>query len=394
MSEPAERERLVTGPSGRVFLTISVGWLLIQMGRQVIPPLLPNVIDDLAITSTQAGLALTLMWGLYALCQYPSGRLSDRLTRKTLVVSGLSLVGAGFLAVWLTTSYPTFVFGVAVAGLGAGLYPTAARALVSDLFVERRGQAFGIHTASGDLGNAAAAGLAVVAVTFATWQEAFLPLVVLLGCILAAVHWWGREEYALESVELGITATLRRLFGDPRLRWLLVAYALFAFTWQSATGFLPSLLQFEKGFSVGFASAGFAFYFLVGTAVKPVAGLLGDRFGRTTVALAALGLALAGLVSSLVVEITLLVFLSIGVFAAGLMSFPPVMQAFFMDIFPDDSMGGDLGAMRSLYVGFGSLGPTYVGYAAELVNYLVAFAGLVACLFASAAILVVIEVRS
>jgi len=165
VTDTAEREgeRLFTGYSGRLFLTVSLGWLFVQLGRQLVPPLLPNIIDDLAISSTRAGFALTMMWGVYALCQYPSGRLSDRLSRKTLLVGGLGLLVVGFSAIGVASSYPAFLVGAGVAGLGAGLYPTAARALVSDLFVDRRGQAFGLHTASGSLGNAAAAGLAVVA---------------------------------------------------------------------------------------------------------------------------------------------------------------------------------------------------------------------------------------
>ncbi|MFA9518591.1 MFS transporter [Halopenitus sp. H-Gu1] len=394
MNESVDRERLVTGYSGRLFLATSLGWLFIQMGRQLLPPLLPNIIADLQITSTQAGFALTLMWGIYALCQYPSGRLSDRLSRKTLLVSGLGLLIGGFLVVWGTVSYSMFLIGVAVVGLGAGLYPTAARALVSDLFVRRRGQAFGVHTAAGDLGNASAAGLAVVAVAFATWNAAFLPMVGIFAGLLLVFHLWSREAYVFETVHLGVRSTGRRLFGNDRLRWSLLAYVLFAFTWQSTTGFLPTFLQFEKGFSVGLASTGFAVLFLVGMGVKPIAGVLGDRFKRTTVAASALLLGLVGLTGVLIVENTTLLFASIGVFAAGLMSFPPVMQAYLMDVFPDESMGGDLGGMRTVYIGIGSLGPTYVGFVAGIASYTAAFAGLVGCLLVSAGLIVAYEFRN
>lgn len=391
MEKSVERERLITGYSGQLLLTTSAGWLLIQMGRQLLPPLLPNIIDNLVITSTQAGFALTMTWGLFSICQYPSGRFSDDLSRKTLLVPGLGLLSFGFLIVWGTVSYPMFLLGVGIVGLGSGLYPTAARALISDLYINRRGQAFGLHTALGDLGNASAAGLAVIAVALATWQAAFLPIVVLSGCILLVLHIWNQEEYVIEIVNLGALSTARRLFSNSRLRRVLVAYTLFAFTWQSTTGFLPTFLQIKKGFSVGLASSGFALLFFVGIIVKPLSGLLGDRFGYTTVAVSALLLGLGGLTGVLVVESTALIFLCIGVFAAGLMSYPPVMQAFLMDIFPDESMGGDLGGMRTFYIGLGSLGPTYVGYVADIESYTIAFVGLVACLLLSASIIAVFE---
>lgn len=391
MTESVERERLLTGYSGRLFLTISSGWLFIQLGRQVLPPLLPRVIDTLQITSTQAGFALTLMWGLYSLCQYPSGRLSDDLSRKTLLVSGSALLGFGFCIVWSTASYSMFLTGVAVVGLGSGLYPTAALALISELFVTRRGQAFGVHTAAGDLGNAAAAGLAAGAVAFGTWQAAFLPMSVLFVGLLVGLHLWSREPYVFERVDLELRSTGRRLFATGRLRWLLVAYILFAFTWQSFTGFLPTFLQVEKGLSVGLASTGFAVFFLVGMAVKPIAGLLGDRFGRTTVAVSGLLVGLSGLTSVLLARRTVVVFLGIGIFAVGLMSFPPVMQAFLMDIFPDRSMGGDMGGIRTIYIGLGSAGPTYVGFVAGVQSYTTAFAGLILCLSLSVSIIITKE---
>jgi MFS family permease len=393
VADPDEQEQLVTGYAGRLFLTVSFGWLLIQLARQLLPPLLPDIIESYGITSAQAGFALTVLVSLYAVLQYPSGRLSDQLTRKTLLVSGVGLLGGGFLVVWVAGSYPAFLLGMAVVGVGAGLYPTAARALLSDHFVSRRGQAFGLHTALGDVGSASSAGIAVAAVALATWQDAFLALAVVAGGLSLALHGWSRERYAFETVSLETRSTARRLFANPRLRWLLVGYVLFVFAWQGVVGFLPHKLPPDHGFSVGLASAGFAAVFVVGIVMKPVAGLLGDRIGRMRVGVGALLLAAVGLTGILAVERAGVLFLAIALCGAGLMSFAPVMQAFLMDRFPDDSMGGDLGGMRTVYVGLGSIGPTYVGYVAGVGSYGIAFLGLVACLLASAGIITANERR-
>jgi MFS family permease len=284
------------------------------------------------------------------------------------------------------------LFGVAIAGLGAGLYPTPARALLSDLFVSRRGQAFGLHTAAGDLGNAFAAGLAIVAVALATWQAAFIPLVLVFISLLFALHLWSRESYVLVPASLDVRTAGQQLFANRRLRWFLVAYMLYTFSWTASTAFLPTFFQVEKGFSIGIASVGFAVLFIVGMVVKPIAGLLGDKISRTTVSVSALLIGLTGLICILLAENTVLVFLAIGVFAAGLMSFTPVMQALLMDIFPDESMGGNLGGMRTIYIGFGSIGPTYVGFIAEVWSYTTAFMGVAVCLLLSATIIIIFNV--
>ncbi|WP_435177339.1 MFS transporter [Halorussus sp. AFM4] len=390
------RERLLTGYTGRLLLTVSLGWTAIQTGRLVLSPLLPSVMADLAITEFQAGLAFTLLWGLYALGQYPSGRLSDRLTRKSLLVAGLSLVVVGFAALASAPTYLFYLAGAAVVGAGAGLYPTPARALVSDLFVERRGQAFGLHTASGDVGGAAAAGLAVAVLAVAGWRTAFAPVVAVLAGTALALHVWAREAYDRprtdrEAVAAGVAdarTTAARLWANPRLRWYLLAYALYAFTWQSAAGFLPTFLRVAKGFPADLASGGFAALFLVGAVVKPLAGSLGDRFPRAAVAAGALAVAAGALAGLLAASGTVAVGLAVVAFAAGLMAYPPVMQALLMDTFPDGSMGGDLGATRTVYIGLGSLGPSYVGFVAGRASYEAAFAGLLGCLLVGAAVVV------
>jgi len=380
-------EQLFTGYTGRLLLAVSVGWALIQAGRLVVSPLLPSIQADLAITSTQAGFAITTIWGIYALLQYPSGRLSDQLTRTTLLVGGLMLISAGFLAFAGAPTYLTFLAGAVVVGLGAGLYPTPARGLVSDLFVKRRGQAFGLHTASGDVGGILAAGLATVILAVATWREAFLPVVVVLLAVALSLHLWSRESYELKRVDLAVGSTAKRLLAAPQLRWLLLAYALYAFTWQSAVGFLPTYLL-SKGLPTAVANAGFAALFVVGAIVKPLAGGLGDRVPRGLLAPAVLAMAEAALAVVVSSTTALFVLPAVAVFAAGLMAYPPVMQAHLMDSFPSDSMGGDLGAMRSLYIGIGSLGSTYVGAMGQYLSYDLAFAGLVGCLLVSSLVIV------
>ena len=381
---PAAEERLVTGHGGRLLLLVSLGWFTVQGGRLLLPPLLPEVIADLGVTAGQAGLALTTLWGVYAVLQYPSGRLSDRLSRRTLLVGALCLTAGGFAFLSAAAVYPIFVLACAVIGFGAGLYPTAARALVSDRFEQKRAAAFGLHTASGDVGGAAAAGVAAVVVGAVVWQTPFLPVAAVLVAVALGLHLLSREPYELRRVELDLRGALSRLAADRRVGSLVLAYCGFAFAWQASTGFLPLFLREAKGLSPALASGGFAALFLVGAVVKPVAGRLGDRYGKALVASGGIGFGAVALAGLLLTEGRVAVLAATVAYATGLMSFPPVMQSFLMDAFPDDSMGADLGLARSTYIGLGALGPTYVGVVAERAGYLVAFGGVVAILATAA----------
>lgn len=383
-------EPLASGYAGRLLVAVSIGWLAIQAGRLVLSPMLPTVSAELGMSSTQAGIVFTVIWGLYAMLQYPSGRLSDALSRRLLLVAGLGFVALGFALLGLAPNYPIFLGGAVVVGLGAGLYPTAARALISDLYVRRRGQAFGFHTASGDLGGVGAAGLAAVVLAVAIWRTAYAPVILVVLSVGVALHVWGQEEYAVERVELDVLKTARRLFAQATLRRLLVAYTLYAFVWQAATGFLPTYLRIGKGFPPWVGTVAFAMLFAVGVLVKPLAGGLSDNVRRERLAPAVAGIGAVALLGVVVAPGVPTALGTVAVFSAGLMAFPPVMQAHLMDTFPTDSAGGDLGAMRSVYIGLGSLGPTYVGGVADVLSYRVAFIGLAVLLGVSA----IIAVRS
>lgn len=194
--------------------------------------------------------------------------------------------------------------------------------------------------------------------------------------------------YLLGRVDLAVRDTGRRLFENSQLRWLLLAYALYALTWQAATAFLPTYIIAGKGLSPAVANTSFGVLFVVGVMVKPLAGNLADRFSRERLAPALLALAAGALTAVIFAKGALAVTVTVACFAAGLLAYPPVMQAFFMDSFPTDSMAGDLGAMRSVYIGFGATGPLYVGVVADAVDYSPAFIGLVCCLLGSGLILV------
>ncbi|MDR9431962.1 MAG: MFS transporter, partial [Natronomonas sp.] len=108
------RESLIHGYSGRMFVTFTMITLFGSLGRLVLSPLLPTIIADLDITRAAAGVGLTVMWAFTAAAQFPGGRLSDRLSRKTMLVVGLSGNVLGFTLLALSDGYVGFVVALAV----------------------------------------------------------------------------------------------------------------------------------------------------------------------------------------------------------------------------------------------------------------------------------------
>ena len=369
-----------------MLVTLSVCWALIQMGRFILSPLLPAIIDDLGITEATAGLAFAALGGMYAVTQFPSGRYSDQWTRTTLIVPGLAVLVGGFVLLGSAGSYLLFVVAAVVIGLGKGLFAIPARALVSDHYVERRGRALGVFAAGTDAGGLLASGVAVVVLATATWRVPFVPIAVVLAALTGLFVRWSDEPYRVESTDLELLTTVRRLVTSGSQRRTLLAYSLFYFMVGGFISFVPTYLAQEKGFSPSLASVAFAVVFAVGFGVKPLAGGLSDRFRRQTVAAVGLGVAASALVVLVVTESTAVVWASALVLAVGYKTQFPLADAIVMDDAPDGGMGADLGAARALFLAASAVGPAYVGVTATYASYAVAFATLAACLFVAAAL--------
>lgn len=380
-------ERLLGGYPGRMLLVIVLGWMTIQTVRYLIPPLLPEIRADFAISLGAAGVVLTILQGSYAVLQYPSGRFSDAWTRTSLIVPALAILGIGCFLIGSAVSFVVLALSTALFGIGKGLFSIPARAMVSDLFVENRGRALGMYGAGSDVGGVIASGLAIVILLVATWRISFLPLAVILLGFGGLFALWTREPYVVRRTNLEIGSTIHRLLAIPNRRWVLIAFMLFYFMVNGVQGFLPAYLREVKGISPELATALFALLFVVGIATRPVVGGASDRFSRhltATVAMSLSAITLAVLiVAGSVVAITLTVIL----FAVSFQGLQPVIDALLMDTAPDDRMGSDLGAARTLFTGFGSLGPAFVGVTADVYDYTVAFSVLVLCLVCAVGIL-------
>lgn len=391
-------EESFRGHAGRTLGALAVAWAVLQTGRFLLSALLPSIIESLAITGATAGLALGAFQVVYAVTQYPSGRLSDARSRAALVVPGVAVLAVAFLVIGSARTFLPFLVGTLLLGIGKGLYAIPSRARLSDLFVARRGRALGIYAAGTDVGGLASALIAAFAVGV-SWRTPFFPIaagLALVGVVYAA---WNREPVfgaaRSQSVDGGIPTgavagvldTVRRLATTREQRLTLVAYSLFHFVVGGWINFLTTYLVAAKGFSQATAALGFSLVFVVGIASKPAAGALSDRVSRRSIAIGGLLLAVVSLVGVVLADSRVGIGLAITALALGYKTQFPLVDAMLLDAAPDANAGGDLGAARAILLGVGALGPAYVGLAATWFGYEVAFAGLAACLLACAGIL-------
>jgi len=162
MRDAFNRHLSEVGYPERMFVWLTFGLTIAKSSRSLLPPLLPLVISDFSISDVEAGLALTVLSLFYGLTQFPGGRISDRLTRKTVLVASVLTMILGSTFISLSRGYYSFVAGSALLGAGVGLYGPPDRALITDLYAERRGLAFGLNTSATDIGGLLANAIATV----------------------------------------------------------------------------------------------------------------------------------------------------------------------------------------------------------------------------------------
>lgn len=382
-------ERLFSSYSGRILASVSMGYWAFFLGALVLSPLLPTIINELNISSTQAGFALTVLWGSYAITQYPSGQVSDKLSYTTVLIASLGVGSVGYLLLAGAVTYHIFLFGALVAGIGMGMYPPAAIGFVSRVFVERRGRALGSLFGIADSSGVFAALFALGVIAAGSWRLVFVPIILSFLVSMLLLHRWSQEGYKVGYVSIDVRKTIGKIFSSRKQRLVLVAIFLYGFTWQGTISFLPFFLEVEKGFSTTFASIGFASLWMAGLLSKPLFGELGDRFGYLVMIVCSIFITIIGLASLLLASSTPAIWSMLILFSIGLMGATPVIYGYLAVLYTESSFGGTIGAFRAMFYGVGSLSPTYVGYTAEVASYTAAFGGLLVSLIVSICIIII-----
>ena len=81
-----------------ILLTTWLMYSVFYLNRQNLSAMAPLLIQDLGLSYTQMGLIMSCFFATYALSQFPSGYLGDRIgPRKTITLGGLTLAGANLL---------------------------------------------------------------------------------------------------------------------------------------------------------------------------------------------------------------------------------------------------------------------------------------------------------
>jgi MFS family permease len=271
--------------------------------RQILNLLVEPIQADLGISDTQfsllAGIAFSLFYTLMGL---PLARLSDRSSRRIIIMVGIVVWSLMTVACGFANSFlGLFVARIGV-GIGEAALSPAAYSLIADYFPpERRARAMGAYAMGPYLG----AGLAMIIGGqvidslarmgpieafglggFAPWQLAFMIVGVpgiLIAMLFLAVREPARRGLAASQARPGLTVFMwgrRKMFG-----LLIMGFSIFGIAAISYLAWMPALFIRSHGWTPGQVGLAYGSILLIFSAPGVfVGGWLTDRLtmrGRT-----------------------------------------------------------------------------------------------------------------
>ena len=320
---------------------------------------LPEIRQSFLLTPLQAGSLFSVMMLIAALTSGIAGRLADRIGRKSVLITGLSLLATGFGCAGISGDPVLFFLLLAVTGIGYGFTPPSLYAIMSDLLPNRRGLGASLVSVSYGIGGAIGAVLASRITAAFGWRAAFVAVGIIAAADMLLQACWIRDTHPKR------TAAQSGSFRDAlSLSILILALAEFiggSVFWASAA-WTPTLLRTAKQLNLEDAGWIMGILSIANMLGSFTLGNLSDIFGRKRViALSAFPAAAAAFVLFNWLQTPLALAIGIAVFGLIKASVPALVVALAQEAAPPGNAGTASGIIMALHYFAGVVAPLIAG---------------------------------
>jgi MFS family permease len=316
---------------------------------------LPEIRHSFSLSEIEAGSLFSAALVVAAITSSIAGRLADKIGRKTVLITGLSLLALGFGAAGVTGNSSLFFCFLGLTGLGYGLTPPSLYALMSDLLPGHRGLGASLVSVAYGIGGAIGSVLASRVIAASGWRAAFVTVSAIAAADMALQLYWIRDTHRKRVAKE--SGSVRGALTLPLLMLALAEFIGGSVFWSCAA-WTPTLLRGAKSLTLqetGLVMSVLSMANMIGSFSL---GSLSDKFGRKRVIfLSALPAAAAAFV--VFYWLNSPVAIAIGIFVFGLFkaSVPALVVALAQESAPAGSAGTASGIIMSLHYSAGVAAP-------------------------------------
>ena len=316
---------------------------------------LPELRQTFALSEVAAGSLFSVMMIIAALTSAVAGRLADRIGRKTVLITGLSLLALGFSSAGISSQLLWFFLFLAVTGIGYGFTPPSLYAIMSDLLPQRRGLGASLVSVTYGIGGAIGALLASRVVAAFGWRAAFASVGGIAAVdMLVQLCWIRDSRYTRRVAHMGsLKSALSFSIG-----LLALAEFIGGSVFWSCAAWTPTALRGAKALSLQETGWVMSVLSLANMLGSFSLGSLSDKFGRKPViAFSAVPAAIAAFAVFYWLQSPFGLALGIFVFGVLKASVPALVVALAQEAAPAGSAGTAAGIIMSLHYTAGVLAP-------------------------------------
>lgn len=245
------------------YIALATVPLVLVLGNSMLVPVLPTLRRELGISQFQSSLVISLFSICAAIIIPFAGYLSDRFSRKAVIIPSLVIYGgagilAGFGAIW--DSYCVLIGARALQGIGAAGTAPIAMALVGDMYKDgQESQALGLIEASNGAGKVVSPILGSL-LAIIVWYAAFFAFPAFCALSLLAILFLIKEPKRQQEPQpiRQYIQSIKKVFAKHG-RWMISSFfsgAMALFILFGVLFFLSDILE-EAPYSIDGVRKGF-----------------------------------------------------------------------------------------------------------------------------------------
>jgi FSR family fosmidomycin resistance protein-like MFS transporter len=270
-------------------VTISTGHAVHDTFTGFLRPLLPTFIENLTLTTAQAGL-LTVFMQWPSLFQPFLGHLADRVSLRPFFILAPTVTAVAMSLMGVAPTYAVLAMLLVVAGVSSASLHAAGPAVIGRLSGHKLGRGMGFWMVGGELGRTL--GPMTIVTTVQLIGLRGTPWLMVAGPITSAFLYWQLrdvEDVITRSThELPLRKVLRAM--GPLMAPLAGIVVARSFLAAALSTYLPVLMT-QQGASLWLAGASLTLFEAAGVAGAMLGGSLSDRLGRRRVLFVAMAVA-------------------------------------------------------------------------------------------------------